>query len=526
MADGKVEVELRLLTEKAKQTLHQFAKDIGGVFSGVTKGGAGVGGIGGGGVKDADAAVDKHIGKLEKLNGTLSRVGQRYREVFTGARKNWSGQFKGEHGFGTAEDLKEYERARGQLKAEPPSERIAALARKRERQRLADLDRLRATKEYQYPKAAAIPGLANQINAQMGIGQGGQAAGYSQWWQSALNAKYGPVGGVYHGANLPPVIAGAGKGGGGRSGGGAAASGSVNDWLNKPRSPMFKFGAALAALRVGVGLVDWGFRGLLAPIKMLDSIISRAAESARGTYAKSLQSGGVSVGLTAYRGNLARVLGVGENEVFQYGKQVTYLSDKLRYATYVQARYNSALTESAWQVGVFKSNWSAMMTTFAMRMKDAKMSVVDFLDGAVKHVAKVNEAERKFQAFDAFAKKSGLKYEGPAALDDVKKMKMQSPSGPLSQEKIKAALRVFEHEWALQNKSKIPPPETSAHRYATSSWERMGLVVGAATADNPAKKTAYNTTKMLIELQKLTNANSPLRPPQYRYTKPTGAAHA
>ena len=41
-----------------------------------------------------------------------------------------------------------------------------------------------------------------------------------------------------------------------------------------------------------------------------------------------------------------------------------------------------------------------------------------------------------------------------------------------------------------------PSPETSARRLQTSSWERMGLVLGAGGGQNYAKDTAANTKRI------------------------------
>lgn len=484
-SDAEVRVELRLLTEKAKAEVKNFAKYMETGFSGKGGIGSGGGGGGGGGVKGADDAVDKHISKLQKLTITLKDVRNAFKDL-------WK---KGTIDEGSLDTIK--------------------------KTLLPGLDPLKFSKSFLQPGVSGNKSLASDPNEIMPPGI--RATSISNWATLLAKGKLLPT---------PPV------GTGGAGGGGSGVAGQVviptantlagltHKAMNAPLSGLTqtfaKATAGLAALRVVFGVWSFAIRAALYPIEKLNSLINKMAEGARQVYAGSLQSGGLPIGFTSYRQTLAKIMGVAENEVFQYAKQIMWLNKQIAYSTSISAKHNLVLTESSWKMGVVKNDWKALMDSLAAAFAGPKNAISDWLHRIIntvtsnmQHVVTISERWGKAVAMSAFMKSHGMKAEivGGAA-------RWVNKSGQEDPELRKK----FDKEWEASQKNKFPAPEASARRYQTSPWERMGLVLGAGMGDNPAQKTAYNTGKMLQELQKMNNPNSPLNPKPYKYTKPAGAA--
>jgi len=312
--------------------------------------------------------------------------------------------------------------------------------------------------------------------------------------------------------------------------GGQTIGGMINNVLNAklstPQAAFVKITSALAAMRVAVGLASWTFNTLLAPLRIFNRAIGEGAESARRLYAKSLSSGGMPLGFTQMRASLAQVLGVGEQEVFQYGKQVAYLNAKLEQGNRVIVRHNLTLTETAWKTSILQNNWKALMTSMVADLAPLKNAITDFLGSTVEKVTTMREKKRddraRFDAMAKYAQEQGLGLKAPATF-------MGGPAGDISKayftkqgKENKEAMTAFIKQWKTAT-ANIPLPETSARRYQTSPWERMGLVIGMGAADNPARKTALNTAKMVEQLNRMIEITQRTKPEMYR--KLTGATN-
>jgi hypothetical protein len=255
------------------------------------------------------------------------------------------------------------------------------------------------------------------------------------------------------------------------------------------------FTAALASLRVAVGLVKYAFSGLLQPLNMLQ----RSMEEARSRYAASLTSGGLPLGFTSRRSVLASVIGVGEGEVLKYAGAVKQLNEMVAISSKVHAETAQSLAMGAWKVRAFKEDWKAMLENVTYLYTPALNRITTWLDEILKtFIARQNDARKA--ADEAWAKEKAVLQERQKALqeqikagafgsvrfgqerhDKIARMKAE---GELKQitDKLKA------HEIANA-------PEASAHRLRSSPWEQMGMVIGLGAAENPMKQTAKNTAK-------------------------------
>ena len=234
-------------------------------------------------------------------------------------------------------------------------------------------------------------------------------------------------------------------------------SGWVNKTMSGPQTGIFKLTAGLAALRVGLGLASYALRLIVWPAEKLAKIFLEASDSARRLYASSLMSGGLPIKFTQYRQSLANVIGVGENDVLQFGSAIRTMSADLKYSNKVIADTNPTLTAMGWEWKILGQDMKALKAEIAY-------SVAPLI-----HIL--------FNTMHA-------------GLVDLIFMAKLFANQPM----IKA------FAWAMskmgQGAPEAPAPVASARRYPTSAFERAGLVLSAYGAGgDAAKETAKNTAK-------------------------------
>ena len=88
---------------------------------------------------------------------------------------------------------------------------------------------------------------------------------------------------------------------------------------------------------------------------------------------------------------------------------------------------------------------------------------------------------------------------------------------PMSKQGMEEAMDL----WKRVHNGGIPSPTMSADRLHASPWERAGLVLGAGFADNPAKRTATNTSAMVKLLSDIAGKLGDTV--KFSYKKPMGA---
>jgi hypothetical protein len=376
-ADGTVSVELKLLTEKAKQQLKDFASQLAG-----TLGAGSSGGKGGGGkrspVDQAGDAVDKHVTKLQKLTLTLKDVQRAFHDAWRNALP-------------------------------PPKVTIAGSGGGR--------------------SGGSYPGGPGSfMGPQYGGGLASGIPGLQQAGSQPTKAN-------------PVTLA-------------TMASSLVNSPLTRVAQGAVGIASGLAALRVGLGLFSFGINFALTPIRALSRVMTEAAESARNLYSRSLQSGGMPVGFTQKYGSMAKVLGVGERDVFQYGKQIAYLNNQMAYGNSVIVKYNRVLTDNSLRHGVLSNDWQALKASMGAGFARTGRAITSVKSGLVRGALAMSEWMNRLDPDIA--------------------------------------------------KSKVPSPVASANRYGTSPWERMGLVLGnIGGGRNYAAITAENTAKTAQAIQSL-----------------------
>ena len=272
---------------------------------------------------------------------------------------------------------------------------------------------------------------------------------------------------------VPPKLAPAAGGGGGGIGGMAGLSALSVSGIpyvsTVARAVIHPMGAAAAAAGIS----------LLALAKAAHSTMQEF-ENARRLYARQLQSGGMPGGFVAMRGSLARVMGVGESEVYQYGRAVQYLSARLASATTIQTRVNRELTSTSWEFQILGENVRSVFAIMANEAAPALRLMAAGLNEVTKNVAGFlqGNAGKVASHFATAAATVGMPFAS-AIGSYLAKIGAYTGAAP------------------------APPVEAWSKRLPTSQWERMGMVMGAGVGGNPAQQTARNTKHAADLLQKI-----------------------
>lgn len=304
-------------------------------------------------------------------------------------------------------------------------------------------------------------------------------------------------------------------------------------------------GAAMmtAGLIAGTMVVGLALKGLAKVISGVIESIHRAERR----YANALVSGGLSVGFTTRRSTLAAVIGVSEKEVFEYGRAIMYLNEKLRWSNKVTADATTPLTEVGWAWKVMKENLAAIFTQIGHGSSGAMKAFVSQLGDlfetlgqtdlfedfgkAIGTLAKVLNfasgvvnaaASLIVVAFQAIANSVGwmikkivnllAKVPGASRLG-IKRIEESDSETFAGTTKgweawKKQAQRVMDNLTGF-NQDKMPPPQAYMKQLPVSSWEKMGLVIGGGGRANYDAQTAQNTRKIVEKLDGLRNALIP-----------------
>ena len=210
-----------------------------------------------------------------------------------------------------------------------------------------------------------------------------------------------------------------------------------------------------------------------------------AYDNARKEYAKALTSGGLPLGFTVRRGQLASVLGVSEKDVFQFGKQVSYLNDKLAWSNTIIANTTPALAAIGWQFKIVQENVKA---AFARMAVDAAPAIMTFAKALGSFVQIVSDGAHRI-------KDAAIIAAGAAAY---------AAGGPKAMARVIA--QMVGERASLEN---VPKPLAYMKQLGASSWERMGLQVGGHGAQNHAAQTAKNTAQAVQVLNGIRQALMP-----------------
>jgi hypothetical protein len=255
-----------------------------------------------------------------------------------------------------------------------------------------------------------------------------------------------------------------------------------------------QLGAALAGLRVAIGIAKFAFEKLIAPLRM----VAASAEAARRIYARQLQTG-LGGEFTVRRSILADAIGVGEDEVMNYGKAISALNGRFAYAIKVMTETTPALTATGWRMRELNANMAAAAAEFAVSMKNVTDAVLDAANKLTKYFSETFRKGKELRDMLAYAEEQRAKGKQVYAYSQLNGENVfkrgESGFSSFSKEFNEKWQKDFK-DWLKANRGDVAPtPTSTSSRLPSSPWERMGLVLGTGGADH-ARATAENTKRI------------------------------
>lgn len=219
--------------------------------------------------------------------------------------------------------------------------------------------------------------------------------------------------------------------------------------------------------------------------KVLQETIA-ASERARVLYAKSLQSG-LGTGFTAQRANLASVLGVSEEQVYQFGVALAVLNPKLEWASKISADAAASLAPLSYELRILKLDIEAAFTVIAMDLAPTIRTLIQLFDALTQSmVALYNGVLKPMLTFivDTVTSAAGKAFIGSVATQAFGSQ-------------IAELMATIGSLIGIGNASQTPMPQPQAFmkQMPVSSMERMGLVAGMGSSPlvDYSRRTAVAT---------------------------------
>ena len=303
--------------------------------------------------------------------------------------------------------------------------------------------------------------------------------GAPPWLASLLNQVRGP-GGAGLARN---VLAGVGMSYGGQAVG-AAASGPL--------------GMVAAGLQISLMMLR----------KAINDTVT-SFQRAAAIYSQMLQRGGLPMGVAVRENVLGRVLGVGANEVRQYGIAVQHVSEQVNRSINELTKNIPVMTAVAWQWRSFLVSIEAAWSQFAAALAPSLINLAKAMRTGVEIFTELRMLETfGFQinmvitAFVMHLKLLETVFLGVAAavafvIESLVNMVMELKTLGKWDSKFEAT-EAFMQRIRDLHKSEGPAPggpQSFSNRMPGSTWERMGLVVGGLSSTDFARQTATATKK-------------------------------
>jgi hypothetical protein len=215
-------------------------------------------------------------------------------------------------------------------------------------------------------------------------------------------------------------------------------------------------GAAIGSVALTAGSTALG-AAFLALKKSISEMIS-TIDKAKNFYAKSIMSG-MGMGFTVKRSMLSEILGVSEIDVVRFGNSVGYVSKRTDEASRTIANATPRLTMLSWEFGILGKEVTALFTKMMHEAAPGLILFARALDGII------NVISNNKWLFQMAMWATGM---APIAIGAHVSEKMMGRGAGYD----------------------APMTTSSIKQLPASSWEHMGLVMGAGIA---------NTTNDLIK---------------------------
>jgi hypothetical protein len=199
---------------------------------------------------------------------------------------------------------------------------------------------------------------------------------------------------------------------------------------------------------------------------------------------------GMGIGMTVKRNMLANILGVSENDIFQFGRQIQALNGQLEIAQQITAKTNPALATMGIECKVLEANLSALQAEIASMVAP---EIVGFTVLLSKLTAGLTTVLDGFESL--------IKGMLNAMADALAKITFGFALGS-----IIATLRVAAGEIGKKTIANVGKPQAYMKQMPASAWEKMGLIVGAGGGTNYGQQTANNTKPVPSLLKTIASA--------------------
>lgn len=327
---------------------------------------------------------------------------------------------------------------------------------------------------------------------------------------------------------------------------------------NAPTSQPSSWKSMLPALAAGVGTAIGGPLGgavagiltkanpavaaVTAAMTILRKIVTETAEAfkrAHDTYIRSMTSG-FGLKMQATRQLLSQVIGVSENDIFQFGAAIGQFNDKLNVARNILVETTPALAYTAMNWNVMMENIKASWMEFAAAVAPAINRLEDFVsatmkllnlagvptmigeivDGILEGITRAMAAiELPIAGFELIfiTIKDGIANTVQFIINQLARIpgashlgieKGEMPGFGKTKEAAKAFAELFKVAFMPSDKKKEQSqPVASMKQMPASSWERMGLVIGGSGGVNYNQQIAANTKHSNTLIEKLIASN-------------------
>lgn len=238
----------------------------------------------------------------------------------------------------------------------------------------------------------------------------------------------------------------------------------------------FRFFQSLGGMNIALLAVVAELEIVKAAVDKFGEAVSRGAQA----YSRNISSGGLGLAFTVKRSALADVLGVGEQDVYNYASAFGNLNERLAIGTnaIISTAPELASVAHAWRI--FQYDMDALVSQLAVTMAPMIRRMITALDDLVKMGI-------------YFAK----------TFPQVVKDAFMGAIAVMTQPWVATFLSAASVGMKEKDPGPAPSVNPNTNRLASSMWEKMGLVVKGTREISAADRTARNTDQMVRELQKL-----------------------
>lgn len=328
----------------------------------------------------------------------------------------------------------------------------------------------------------------------------------------------------------------------------AAAPASMAQMLANLRNAVLPIGQILASFYLMKRAIDLA----LAPLRAFAALISRAVAEGRRLYASALTSG-MGIGFTTKRGAIAQALGVSENEVMQFGKQIDWLGDRFNNSSRILASTAPTLAAVSWASSALQQTFKALWAQIANELAPVMVYLADAVRLFVETISNsdivTGMAKELAVAFAMIATSikvvmlavSGLALIFQSLADTVQwvMIKINNLIARIPGAGKAGFITISDSEAfrgskaivdgigkQLENNNpfkKINAPEPAAYmkQLGASAWEKMGLQIGGGGSMNYSQQTANHTKRAADLLGKIYQMSTNQRA---NITQPRGIA--